>query len=168
MTNHKQDFLIHRATRHDVPHIVRLLADDVLGQKRERYENPLPQAYYDAFDAIDRDEHNELIVVEAQDAVIGTLQLTFLPSLSFQGQPRAQIEAVRVDQAYRGQGIGEMLFQWAIERAREARCHVVQLTTNNVRTDAQRFYERMGFKASHVGMKLDLTQPWVQSTTGDV
>ena len=166
MTYPKQDVLIRRATRRDVPHIVRMLADDVLGQQRERYADPLPQAYYDAFDAIDRDEHNELVVVALQNTVIGTLQLTFLPSLSFQGQPRAQIESVRVDQSYRGQGIGEMLFRWAIERAWEARCHVVQLTTNNVRTDAQRFYERLGFKASHVGMKLDLTQP--QSTTGDV
>jgi ribosomal protein S18 acetylase RimI-like enzyme len=166
MTYPKQDVLIRRATRRDVPHIVRLLADDVLGQQRECYADPLPQPYYDAFDAIDRDEHNELVVVALQNTVIGTLQLTFLPSLSFQGQPRAQIESVRVDQSYRGQGIGEMLFRWAIERAREARCHIVQLTTNNVRTDAQRFYERLGFKASHVGMKLDLTQP--QSTTGDV
>lgn len=154
--------------RHDVPRIVRMLADDVLGQQRERYQDPLPQTYYDAFDAIERDEHNELVVVEVDGKVTGTLQLTFLPSLSFQGQPRAQIEAVRVDQQYRGQGIGEMLFAWAIRRAREERCHVVQLTTNNARTDAQRFYERLGFKASHVGMKLDLTQPLPQSTTGDV
>lgn len=157
--NHTRNVLVRRATRDDVPHIVRMLADDVLGQQRERYEDPLPQAYYAAFDAIDCDEHNELVVVEIEGTVIGTLQLTFLPSLSFRGQPRAQIEAVRVDQAYRGQGIGEMLFHWAIKRAREERCHVVQLATNNARTDAQRFYDRLGFKASHVGMKLDLTQP---------
>lgn len=165
MTTTKQDVLIRRATREDVPHIVRLLAEDVLGQQRERPEDPLPQAYYDAFDMIDRDEYHELVVVEAEGKVIGTLQLTFLPSISFRGQPRAQIEAVRVDQAYRGQKIGETLFRWAIERAREARCHLVQLTTNNARTDAQRFYERLGFKASHVGMKLDLTQ--LQPAVGD-
>ncbi len=168
MMNHKQNVLIRRATRDDVPHIVRMLADDVLGRQRERPEDPLPQAYYDAFDAIDRDEHNELVVVEREGKIIGTLQFTFLPSLSFQGQPRAQIESVRVDQAYRGQGIGELLFRWAIERSQEARCHLVQVTTNNARTDAHRFYERLGFKGSHVGMKLDLTQPQPQSVAGDV
>ena len=98
MTNHDQDVLIRRANRHDVPPIVLMLADDVLGQQRERYGEPLPQAYYDAFDAIEHDEHNELVVIEIEGKVIGTMQLTFLPSLSFQGQPRAQIEAVRVDQ----------------------------------------------------------------------
>lgn len=151
--------VIRRAARADVPAIVRMLADDPLGQQRERYENPLPPAYYDAFEAIDRDPRHELVVVEYEGELIGTLHLTFLPSLSFQGRTRAQIESVRVEQRYRGQGIGARLFVWAIERAREQGCHLVQLTTNGSRADAQRFYTRLGFSASHVGMKLDLTQP---------
>lgn len=145
-----------RATRADVPDIVRLLADDDLGQQRERYETPLPQVYYTAFEEIDQDIHNQLVVVEQNGAIIGTLQLTFLPSLSFQGGKRAQIESVRVDGRFRGQGIGQKLCQWAIEQARQAGCHTVQLTTHASRADAHRFYQRLGFVPSHVGMKLHL------------
>lgn len=148
--------VIRRATRADVPAIVRLLADDPLGRQRERDEQPLPESYYTAFAAIDSDPRHELVVVEDQDMVIGTLQLTFLPSLSFQGGTRAQIESVRVDQPYRSQGIGAHLFRWAIERARVQGCRLVQLTTNASRVEAQRFYERLGFSASHIGMKIDL------------
>ena len=149
---------IRRATRVDVPAIVRLLADDPLGQARERYQDPLPQAYYDAFAQIDGDPRNELVVVELPGEVVGTLQLTLLPHLSHQGGTRAQIESVRVAEGYRGRGIGRHLFAWAIERAREAGCHQVQLTTNAGRADAQRFYARLGFVGSHIGMKLDLMQ----------
>jgi len=147
---------IRRATRADLPAIVRLLADDPLGSQREAYRDPLPEAYYHAFAAIDADPRQELIVVEHDGAVIGTLQLTFIPGLSFQGGTRAQIEAVRVDRDVRSHGIGGRLFEWAIGRAREQGCRLVQLTTNASRADAQRFYERLGFVASHVGMKLDL------------
>lgn len=147
---------IRQATRSDLPSIVRLLADDALGSQREAYRDPLPQSYYDAFQAIDADPRQELVVVEHDGAVIGTLQLTFIPGLSFQGGTRAQIEAVRVDRDVRGYGIGGRLFQWAIERAREQGCRLVQLTTNASRTEARRFYERLGFVASHTGMKLDL------------
>lgn len=150
------ELTIRCATRADVPAIVHLLADDPLGQQRERDIEPLPESYYAAFAAIDADPRHELVVVEHGGAVIGTLQLTFLPSLSFQGGTRAQIESVRVDRAYRGQGIGQHLFVWAIERAREQGCRLVQLTTNASRADAQRFYTRLGFTASHVGMKIDL------------
>ncbi len=150
--------LIRRATRDDVPAIVRLLADDALGRQRERPEEPLLAAYYAAFAALDADPRHELIVVEHEGAVIGTLHLMVLPSLSFQGRPRAQIESVRVAEAYRSRGIGGRLFAWAIARARELGCHLVQLTTNASRADAQRFYTRLGFAPSHVGMKLDLTQ----------
>lgn len=145
-----------RATRADVPDIVRLLSDDDLGQQRERCETPLPQVYYTAFEEIDQDIHNQLVVIEQNGAIIGTLQLTFLPSLSFQGGKRAQIESVRVDGRFRGQGIGQKLCQWAIEQARQAGCHTVQLTTNASRADAHRFYQRLGFVPSHVGMKLHL------------
>lgn len=153
-----ESLVIRRATRADVPEIVRLLADDPLGQQRERYAEPLPAAYESAFAAIDGDPRHALMVVEHQGAVIGTLHLTFLPSLSFRGGTRAQIESVRVDGRYRGQGIGAWLLRWAIERARQEGCRLVQLTTNASRSDAQRFYERLGFVASHVGMKIDLGQ----------
>jgi GNAT superfamily N-acetyltransferase len=149
---------IRRATRDDVSEIVRLLADDALGKRRERFERPLPEAYYQAFREIDADGQNELVVAVASGAVIGTMQLTFIPSLSFQGGKRAQVEAVRVDSRYRNQGIGRQLFEWAIERARDEGCRFVQLTTNIERTDAHRFYDSLGFVASHTGMKLDLTQ----------
>jgi len=148
--------LIRRATRDDVLAIVRLLADDMLGRQRERPEEPLLPAYYEAFAALDADPRHELIVVECGSAVIGTLHLTVLPSLSFQGRSRAQIESVRVAAAYRSRGIGGQLFAWAIARARERGCHVVQLTTAASRADARRFYTRLGFAPSHVGMKLDL------------
>lgn len=153
------DLTIRRATQADLPAIVRLLADDPLGQTRERDEDPLPPSYYTAFAAIDGDPRNELVVVEAAGEVVGTLQLTLLPYLTYQGGMRAQIEAVRVDRRYRSHGLGQQLFEWAIERARAAGCHLVQLTTNASRDDAQRFYTRLGFVSSHVGMKLDLTQP---------
>lgn len=150
------DIHIRRAAREDIPEIVRMLADDMLGSAREKYEHPLPQAYYDAFREIDADPHQELVVVELDGAVIGTLQMTFIPSLSYQGGKRALIESVRVDESYRGRGIGGKLIRWAIERARERRCRLVQLTTNNARQDAHRFYKRLGFIAAHTGMKLDL------------
>lgn len=147
---------IRRATGDDLPEIVRLLADDALGKGRERFEQPLPDNYYQAFREIDADEQNELVVAESDGAVIGTLQLTYIPSLSFQGGRRAQVEAVRVDSRYRNHGIGRKLLEWAIERARREGCRFVQLTTNIERTDAHRFYYSMGFVASHTGMKLDL------------
>lgn len=149
---------IRRATHADVPAIVYMLADDPLGQQRECAQDPLPQAYYTAFERIEHDPDNELIVVELAGEVIGTLQLTLIPSLSFQGGMRAQIESVRVDRRYRSHGIGRYLFEWAIERARQSGCRLVQLTTNASRADAHRFYERLGFVSSHVGMKLDLTK----------
>jgi GNAT superfamily N-acetyltransferase len=147
---------VRRAVGGDLPAIVRLLADDPLGQLRERDETPLPQSYFAAFEAIDGDPRNELVVVELADEVIGTLQLTILPYLTYQGGMRAQIEAVRVDRRFRDRGIGQRLFEWAIGRACERGCHMVQLTTNASRGEAHRFYERLGFVASHVGMKLDL------------
>jgi ribosomal protein S18 acetylase RimI-like enzyme len=140
----------------DLPEIVRMLADDFLGATRERYENPLPESYTKAFAEIDADKNNELIVVENDGEVIGTLQVTFTPSISFQGGKRATVESVRVDEKYRGQGIGQELMNWAINRARQEKCVALQLTTNSDRTDAHRFYENLGFKGSHLGMKLYL------------
>ncbi|HEX8566119.1 MAG TPA: GNAT family N-acetyltransferase [Pyrinomonadaceae bacterium] len=144
------------ATINDLPQIVEMLADDFLGKQRERFESPLLESYLQAFEEIERDPNNELIVVEQNGEIVGTLQLTFIPSISFQGGKRAQIESVRVAASARGQGIGKKMFEWAIERAREKNCRMIQLSTNNDRADAQRFYENLGFKASHVGMKLYL------------
>lgn len=145
-----------QATREDLPEIVRMLADDFLGAQRERFENPLPESYLKAFAEIEADKNNELIVAEMDGEIVGTLQITFTPSISFQGGKRATVESVRVDEKYRGQGIGKELMKWAIERAREENCVSMQLTTNIERTDAHRFYENLGFKKSHLGMKLNL------------
>lgn len=145
------------ATRDDVTAIVRMLADDPLGAKRELLSSPLPDAYYEAFAAIDRDPNNELVVVEASDGtLIGVLQMIFIPGLTYRGGWRALIEGVRVAAEARSTGVGRTLFLWAIERARERGCRMVQLTSDKSRVDAIRFYERLGFVASHEGMKLHL------------
>lgn len=144
------------AQRADLPSIVRMLAEDDLGSRRERFEEPLPGSYYEAFEAIDEDPNHELIVAEMNGEVIGTLHLMFLPSISYQGRLRAQVESVRVDGDNRGRGIGREMMRWAMERARGRHAHLVQLTTHKSRQDAHRFYERLGFKGSHLGMKLDL------------
>lgn len=150
------DPAIRAARRDDLSAIVRLLADDTLGRSRETFAEPLPDAYTEAFAKIDADPDNALIVAEDDGAIIGVLQLTFIPHLTYRGGTRAQIEGVRVDGAYRGKGIGRILFEWAIARARDRGCHVVQLTADKQRPDAHRFYESLGFKASHEGMKLHL------------
>jgi GNAT superfamily N-acetyltransferase len=144
------------ARRSDLPSIVRMLADDELGSRRERYEDPLPQAYYAAFEQIEADSNHELVVAELNGEVIGTLHLMFLPSVSYQGGLRAQIESVRVDKHYQNRGIGSDMMNWIINRAGERGASVVQLTSHQSRTDAHRFYEKLGFKSSHVGMKLSL------------
>jgi GNAT superfamily N-acetyltransferase len=133
-----------------------MLADDDLGSQRERYEDPLPEPYYSAFEQIESDLNHELIVAEHNGEVIGTLHLMFLPSISFQGRLRAQIESVRVDKQFQSQGIGSAMMQWSMQRAKQRGAHVVQLTTHKSREDAHRFYERLGFKGSHLGMKLSL------------
>ncbi len=145
------------AIRADVPEIVRLLADDVLGAKREQYTSPLPESYFVAFEAIDRDPNNELVVAELAGKVVGVLQLTFTPYLTYRGSWRATIEGVRVDSSVRSQGIGHRLFTWAIERAEAKGCHLVQLTSDKARPDAIRFYESLGFVASHEGLKRHLS-----------
>ncbi|WP_315778052.1 MULTISPECIES: GNAT family N-acetyltransferase [unclassified Bradyrhizobium] len=143
---------IRPAQRDDVGAIVAMLADDHLGQARERVEQPLPQSYYDAFEAIVRDANITLVVAVEADRVVGCLQLCILPGLSSQGASRALIEDVRVAIVRRSRGIGEQLLQWAIAEARSRRCNLVELMTHQSRTDAQRFYERLGFAKSHFGM----------------
>lgn len=147
------------ADERDVPALVRMLADDFLGAQRERATDPLPQSYYDAFAAIERDPNNEILLATLDDDVVAMLQLTYTPSLSYQGSWRATIESVRTAAALRGRGIGAQLMQAAIDRARERGCGMVQLTTNRERPDARRFYERLGFRATHDGMKLTLELP---------
>lgn len=150
------DIFFRLASRADLTSIVRMLADDELGSQRERYEDPLPDSYIKAFEQIDSDPNHELIVAELDGEVVGTLQLMFLPSISFQGGLRAQVESLRIDTKLRGQGIGSKLMEWATNRAKERGAHIVQLTTHSSREDAHRFYERLGFKGSHLGMKLNL------------
>jgi ribosomal protein S18 acetylase RimI-like enzyme len=144
------------ATEEDLPAIVGMLADDKLGQTRERYADPLPGEYRRAFAAIMRQEGNRLIVAVDGGAVAGCLQLTFIPGLSRMGMMRAQIESVRVDSGRRGRGVGEALIRHAIALSREAGCGLAQLATDKSRPEALRFYERLGFKATHEGMKLAL------------
>jgi ribosomal protein S18 acetylase RimI-like enzyme len=151
--------LIRAGRRDDLPAVVQLLADDPddpLGATRERYAEPLPPAYGAGFDAMQRQGGNELLVAELDGAVVGCLQLTLIAGLSRLGTTRAQIEGVRVAAGARGRQIGDALVRAAIERARGAGCGLVQLTTDRTREDAHRFYERLGFQATHLGMKLDL------------
>lgn len=143
-----------RAVAADLPRIVALLADDPLGQGRET--GRVDAAYRDAFAAIDRDPAHILAVADRDGAVIGTLQLTFLPGLARHGMWRAQIEAVRVARHLRGRGTGRFMFDWAIATARDRGCGLVQLTSDGARAGAHDFYDRLGFRPSHVGYKLPL------------
>ena len=153
---HAGQLTIREATRADLPAIVRMLADDQLGSQREAAAEPLPDSYQQAFDAIARDPNNFILVAVANDVVVGTLQLTFTPSLSYRGGMRATVESVRTDAPLRGQGIGRALMEEAIARARARGCVLMQLSTHQTRRDAHRFYERLGFKGQHLGMKLML------------
>lgn len=148
--------LFRRAVRADQLSVVRMLTEDELGSQRERFEDPLPEPYYKALDRIENDLNHELVVAETNGEVVGTLHLMFLPSISYQGGLRAQVESVRVDGKWRGRGIGSKMIKWAVERARARGAHLVQLTTHRSREDAHHFYERLGFTKSHWGMKLSL------------
>jgi ribosomal protein S18 acetylase RimI-like enzyme len=145
---------LRRARRDDVGAIVRMLADDALGGPRERIEEPLPASYFRAFETVDRDPNIQLMVAEEGGAVVGCLQLCILPGLSSQGASRGLIEDVRVASHRRSRGIGEQMVQWAVNEARARGCKLVELLTHHTRVDAQRFYERLGFARSHVGMTL--------------
>jgi len=145
-----------QATTGDIPVIVRMLADDFLGRQREDTSLPLNENYVQAFREIDADPNNELIVAELDGEIVGTLQLVITPSLSYKGSKRSMVESVRVDSKLRGQGIGRQMMLWAMERARERGCISMHLTSHGEREDAHRFYEKLGFAKSHVGMKLSL------------
>jgi GNAT superfamily N-acetyltransferase len=149
--------VLRRAEAADVPAIVGLLAADQLGATRDGVNTAEDlAAYQQAFRAIDADPAHVLLVAQAGGQLAGTMQLSFIPGLARRGALRAQIEAVRVDESYRGRGLGAAMFGWAIEEARRRGCALVQLTTDKARPDAHRFYERLGFVASHEGMKLSL------------
>ncbi|WP_147676958.1 GNAT family N-acetyltransferase [Algibacter pacificus] len=144
-----------KATEQDVSSIIKMMADDILGKSRENFQTPLPIAYYNAFKKIDSDDNQELIVLENENLeIIGTLQLTFIQYLSYVGKSRAQIENVFIRKDKRGLGIGKTMFKWAINRAKEKNAHLIQLTSDKQRPRAIKFYENLGFKATHEGMKL--------------
>lgn len=144
---------IRRATREDLPAIVAMLADDDLGKAREAPGDP---CYAKAFDAIERDANQFLAVVDDGGAVVGCFQLSFIPGLSLQGMWRGQIESVRIAASRRGQGLGRLMIDWAIAESRRRGCGLVQLTMNKTRKDSHRFYESLGFQATHEGFKLVL------------
>jgi GNAT superfamily N-acetyltransferase len=151
-----QEVTFREATADDLPQIVRLLADDPLGATRETPGEEIPEAYFAAFAAIDKDPNNTVVIAEVAGRVAGTLQLTFIPGLTYTGGERAQIEGVRIAAEHRGAGLGQIMINWAIDRARARGCRVVQLTTDRQRPDAIRFYQKIGFRPSHMGMKYHL------------
>jgi GNAT superfamily N-acetyltransferase len=148
------DLEIRRATVDDLPAIVGMLADDPLGAQRESPDDMTP--YRVALERLEADPNQHLVVAVREGRVIGTLQLTVIPGLSHRGATRALIEAVRIHADERGSGLGGQLIEWAIETSRRLDCRMVQLTSDKTRTDAHRFYERLGFSASHEGFKLRL------------
>ncbi|NJX14475.1 GNAT family N-acetyltransferase [Tamlana crocina] len=144
-----------KAIEQDLPEIVAMYADDELGKTRENYQLPLPKTYFDAFKNIVADPNQELVVAENDEGeILGTLQLTFIQYLNRLGALRAQIESVHVKSNQRGKGLGKEMFKWAIHRAKEKNAVIVQLTSDKKRPKAIKFYEQLGFVASHEGLKL--------------
>ena len=146
------------ARAEDLPALVALLADDELSRGREDPSLPLDAGYMAAFAAIDADANQRLIVAESEGAIVGMMQLSFLPGIAFRGGWRGQIEAVRIAGAQRGQGLGTRMIQWAVEQCRARGCRMVQLMSKQDRVDAHRFYEHMGWEKSHFGFKLRLAE----------
>ncbi|MEU6056593.1 GNAT family N-acetyltransferase [Streptomyces sp. NPDC047097] len=151
------DLEIRPARRSDLPDIVAMLADDPLGAQRESPEDLTP--YTTAFERLAKDPAQQLVVAVRERRVIGTLQLTVIPGLARRGALRSVIEAVRIHADARGSGLGAQLIEWAVAESRRQGCQLVQLTSDATRTDAHRFYQRLGFEASHVGFKLALEKP---------
>jgi GNAT superfamily N-acetyltransferase len=147
---------LRRATADDLPAIVALLADDPIGRSREIAGLNLDPRYAEAFAAIERDPNQFLAVADCDERVIGVLQLSFIPGLSRSGMWRGQIEGVRVAASERGTGAGRAMLEWAVAECRKRGCGLVQLTTDKRRADAHRFYEALGFQATHEGYKLAL------------
>lgn len=152
------DLVFRRATHADLGMIVDMLADDPIGASREDISRPLNAKYLAAFTAINTDPNQFLMVMEEAGDLVGFLQLSFIPGISRLGRWRGQIESVRIKSTRRGEGLGHRMLEWAIERCREKGCELVQLTTDKSRAKAHHFYEALGFKATHEGMKLDLAK----------
>ncbi|MFH8580480.1 GNAT family N-acetyltransferase [Streptomyces zaomyceticus] len=148
------DLEIRPATAEDIEAIVAMLADDPLGAQRESPDDLAP--YLAAFELLESDPHQHVVVAVREDKVVGTLQLTIIPGLSRRGATRSIIEGVRIHGDERGSGLGTQLIEWAVEESERRDCRLVQLTSDATRTDAHRFYERLGFEASHVGFKKNL------------
>ncbi|WP_328318473.1 GNAT family N-acetyltransferase [Streptomyces sp. NBC_00388] len=148
------DLEIRPADESDIPDIVAMLADDTLGAQRESPDDLGP--YLTAYRRIAADPQQHLVVAVRGDRIAGTLQLTVVPGLSRRGATRSIIESVRIHRDERGSGLGTRLIEWAVDASRGQGCQLVQLTSDATRTDAHRFYERLGFTASHVGFKLQL------------
>ncbi len=140
----------------DLAALVKMLGDDTLGRLREDLSTPTNSKYIEAFTHIKTDPNNELIVATLDEEIVGMLQLTFIPYLTHTGSWRCLIEGVRIHSGYRGKGLGGKLFEWAIQRAKQRNCRLIQLTSNKTRTEALKFYESLGFEASHEGFKLHL------------
>jgi ribosomal protein S18 acetylase RimI-like enzyme len=151
------ELLFRRATRADLEAIVDMLVDDYIGATREDGSRPLNAKYLAAFAAIEADPNQFLAVVEEAGEIVGSLQLSFIPGIARLGMWRGQIEGVRIKTSKRGSGLGHKMFDWAIAQCRAKGCELVQLAMDKTRTDTLRFYESLGFKASHEGLKLDLT-----------
>ncbi|MEN3976825.1 GNAT family N-acetyltransferase [Emcibacter sp. SYSU 3D8] len=147
---------VEKAKRHHLADIVAMLANDPIGSTREDASEPLNPAYIAAFNAISADQNQFLAVALLDQSVVGTLHLSFIPGLALTGAWRGQIESVRIRQDHRDAGLGGTMIEWAIGRCREKGCRIVQLTTDKSRRDAHRFYERLGFEATHEGYKLKL------------
>ncbi|MEV5953429.1 GNAT family N-acetyltransferase [Streptomyces sp. NPDC051987] len=148
------DLDIRAAVADDIPAIVGMLADDPLGAERESPDDLTP--YFSALDRLSADPNQQLVVAVREGRVVGTLQLTVIPGLSRRGATRSIIEAVRIHADERGSGLGTRFIEWAIDESRRQGCRLVQLTSDASRIDAHRFYERLGFTASHVGFKLNI------------
>lgn len=147
-------FSIRLAVRDDIAAIVAMLADDALGATRESPDDLTP--YRSAYERLESDPNQLLVVADRGGEVVGTLQLTIIPGLSRRGSTRSVIEGVRIHRSTRGQGLGAQLIEWAVDESRRQGCQLVQLTSDSARTEAHRFYERLGFTGSHVGFKLQL------------
>lgn len=152
------NLIYRKANLDDLPDIVRLLADDDLGKTRESNQEQIDACYGQAFAKISADLNQYLMVVLSDNKLIGTCHLTLMPSLTYQGSTRMQIEAVRIAKNYRGQKIGEWMMQEAFDYAKKHDVKIIQLTTNKLRPQAQKFYERLGFKSTHEGMKYFLNR----------
>ncbi|MFD3656039.1 GNAT family N-acetyltransferase [Streptomyces sp. NPDC058620] len=148
------DLAIRPAALSDIPAVVAMLADDPLGAQRESPDDLTP--YNTAFQRLADDPNQHVVVAVREERVVGTLQLTIIPGLSRRGSTRSIIEGVRIHADERGSGLGTQMIQWAVDESRRQECQLVQLTSDVTRTDARRFYERLGFTASHVGFKLTL------------